>query len=130
MVLRRSFQKPSITHLNIYYLLSKHYLMYSFSTKWRCIIKTFFQLLPSYFCPLGKNVLFLIQMANSFDEVADSSADEDTLFLVDTAFENSRSFAECWHRHTGASDFLTGHDYIPIRATSVSQGVDQEELWH
>ena len=70
-------------------------------------------------------------MANSFDEVSDSSSDdEDTLFLIDTAFENSRSFAECWHRYNGVSDFLTRHDYIPVRATTVSQWVDQEELWH
>ena len=69
-------------------------------------------------------------MATSLDNVVDSDIEEDTLFLIDTAFENSRCFAKCWHRYRSESEFLRRHEYISLRATAVSEGVDQEELSH
>jgi hypothetical protein len=65
-----------------------------------------------------------------YDAVDSDSSDEDRLFLVDTASENSMSFAESWNTYRSVFDFLRLHEYIPIRATSISEGVDQEELLH
>lgn len=56
--------------------------------------------------------------------------DEETLFLIDTALENSRSFAECWNRNNNVEAFLKRDDHLSVRATALKSVVDQEDLCH
>ena len=63
------------------------------------------------------------------DEI-DSEEEDDDLFLIDTATENSRSFAESWKNNNSVEGFLKREDHIPVRATAVKNLVDQEELIH
>ena len=64
------------------------------------------------------------------EEEFDSEEEDDNLFLIDTATENSRSFAESWKNNNSVEGFLKREDYIPVRATAVKNSVDQEELIH
>ena len=71
------------------------------------------------------------QMSTYVDDADDSGTQEiENLFLIDTAFENARSFSECWVKYSKVEDFLKRDEYIPLRATTIPRGVDQDELRH
>jgi len=62
-----------------------------------------------------------------FQKMCDPDEDE-TLFLLDTAFENGLSFYECLKQYDSIEAFLRRDRYIPVRGTIVGSVVDQEEL--
>lgn len=70
-----------------------------------------------------------IKMAMDMNS-SEESFEEEGLFLLDTAQENSRSFAESFSKNKSVEGFLKRDDYLSARATAIQQGVDQEELRH
>ncbi|KAH3751494.1 hypothetical protein DPMN_186054 [Dreissena polymorpha] len=70
-------------------------------------------------------------MYSSEEEIGSEEEDEEeTLFLIHTALENSRSFAESWKRNISVERFLKRDDHLTVKATALKKGVHQEELYH